>query len=79
MKKFQKDFIIKESKTDKISHHGYQRFYPWFLAHFRNKNINLLEIGIDRTESLKLWKGYFGKLNHVDHVYYVAHKAIASL
>jgi hypothetical protein len=63
MKKFQKDFMIEESKTDKISHHGYHRFYPWFLAHFQNKDINLLEIGIDRTESLKLWKGYFGKLN----------------
>ena len=63
MKKFQKEFIIEESRTDKVSHHGYHRFYPWFLAHFRNKEINLLEIGIDRTESLKLWKGYFDKLN----------------
>lgn len=63
MKKFQKEFIIEESRTDKVSHHGYHRFYPWFLSHFRNKEINLLEIGIDRTESLKLWKGYFDKVN----------------
>lgn len=63
MKQFQKDFIIQESNTDKISHHGYHRFYPWFLAHLRGLDINILEIGIDETESLKLWKGYFGKVN----------------
>lgn len=63
MKKFQQDFIIDETNSDKISHHGYHRFYPWFLNHLRGENINLLEIGIDRTESLKLWNGYFDSVN----------------
>ena len=63
MNKFQQDFIIEESTSDKISHHGYHRFYPWFLTHLRGKNVNFLEIGIDKTESLKLWKGYFGSVN----------------
>ena len=63
MNKFQQDFIIKESNSDKISHHGYHRFYPWFLSHLRGQNVNFLEIGIDKTESLKLWKGYFGNVN----------------
>jgi len=63
MKKFQRQFMIDESNSDKISHHGYHRFYPWFLNHLRDENINLLEIGIDETESLKLWKGYFNNVN----------------
>ena len=63
MNKFQQDFIIEESTSDKISHHGYHRFYPWFLTHLRGQNVNFLEIGIDKTESLKLWKGYFGNVN----------------
>ena len=45
MNKFQQDFIIKESTSDKISHHGYHRFYPWFLTHLRGQKVNFLEIG----------------------------------
>ena len=60
---FQKQFMINESNSDKISHHGYHRFYPWFLEHLRDEHINLLEIGIDENESLKLWKGYFNNVN----------------
>lgn len=63
MKMFQKQFMINESNSDKISHHGYHRFYPWFLEHLRDEHINLLEIGIDENESLKLWKGYFNNVN----------------
>ena len=63
MKKFQQDFIISQSNSDKVSHHGYHRFYPWFLNHLRGQNVNFLEIGIDKTESLRLWKGYFNSVN----------------
>lgn len=63
MKKFQKDFVIEGSTSDKVTHHGYHRFYPWFLEHIRKKSVNVLEIGIDKTESLKLWGGYFENLN----------------
>ena len=63
MKKFIKDFIIEDSKSDKIEYHGYHRFYPWFLAHMKSEVVNLLEVGIENTESLKLWSSYFDKLN----------------
>ena len=52
MNKFQQDLIIKESTTDKISHHGYHRFYPWFLTHLRGQNVNFLEIGIEATSEI---------------------------
>lgn len=45
--------------TDKISHHGYQRFYPRFLNPFRVSATGILEIGIDQKKSLQLWLDYF--------------------
>lgn len=59
---FQKFFLVKGSKSDKLHHHGYHRIYPWFLEHFRKQEVTLLEIGIEKTESLKLWDGYFKNL-----------------
>lgn len=49
------------SKSDKISHHGYHRFYSRFLDEMRGHPIQMLEIGIDREESMKLWSEYFPK------------------
>lgn len=45
--------------TDKITHHGYHRFYPWFLQAFRGRPVRLLEIGIDQLGSVSLWRQYF--------------------
>jgi len=45
--------------TDKVSHHGYHRTYPIFLEHFRNEVFSMLEIGLSRLGSMKLWKEYF--------------------
>jgi hypothetical protein len=46
--------------TDKHTHHKYiQSFYEERFIKFQNKKINLLEIGILRGESLKLWCDYF--------------------
>lgn len=55
-------------KTDKITHHGYHRFYDFFLKQFKNKKINLLEIGIDDGRSLQMWRDYFpdGKIYGFD-------------
>jgi len=50
-----------EAGTDKIFHHGYDRYYPMFLNNIRNMEDAMLEIGIDRTHSLKLWLDYFPK------------------
>lgn len=45
--------------TDKITHHGYQRFYPQCLDSLRDTATGILEIGIDKNHSVKLWKEYF--------------------
>ena len=49
------------SGSDKYSHHGYHRFYPYHLERFRQSEGNILEIGINTGSSLRLWKDYFGK------------------
>jgi hypothetical protein len=46
-------------KTNKITHHGYERFYDHFLIPLRYKNINVLEIGVDDLRSLKMWLDFF--------------------
>ena len=39
-------------KTDKLTHHGYHRFYDFLLKPYKNKNIKMLEVGIDDKKSL---------------------------
>jgi len=45
--------------TDKITQHGYDRFYPRFLDGLRDMSGAMLEIGIEKHHSLKLWLDYF--------------------
>lgn len=45
--------------TDKVSHHGYQFFYPRFLEQFREQDFTMLEIGYFRGESARMWEEYF--------------------
>jgi len=55
-----KNFQNSGLSTDKVTHHGYHRIYPWFLEHYKFKeNLNLLEIGAHEMGSVKLWKDYF--------------------
>lgn len=63
MYKFLEEFAKTDSKSDKLKNHGYQRVYPWFLSHFKEAPINLLEIGIADSESIKLWRNYFENIN----------------
>ncbi len=60
--------IAARHKTDKFGSHYYTKHYDRFFAPFRDKEINLLEIGIGGYhdpnrggESLRTWKEYFGK------------------
>ena len=46
-------------KTDKISTHGYHRFYHDILHHLRDSSFNMLEIGVERFHSIDMWKQYF--------------------
>ena len=53
--------IGKKCGTDKISHHGYHRFYPRYIEKYRNKHGSMLEIGIQNKYSVNLWLEYFPK------------------
>lgn len=47
--------------SDKISHHGYHRYYVPALSALRNTPVRLLEIGLLGGGSLKLWKAFLPK------------------
>lgn len=48
--------------------HNYLPFYEQFLAPLRDQPITLLEIGVDRGNSLRMWRDYFlrGRIVGVD-------------
>lgn len=48
--------------------HNYLPFYEQFLAPLRDKPITLLEIGVDKGNSLRMWRDYFlrGRIVGVD-------------
>jgi SAM-dependent methyltransferase len=48
-------------KTDKAYGHDYCLYYEEHLAPLRNKNITLLEIGVYKGASLRMWEEYFPK------------------
>lgn len=50
-------------KTDKVTHHGYHRFYDYFLNPIKNHKMNILEIGVDDLRSLKMWLDFFPNAN----------------
>ena len=50
-------------KTDKVTHHGYERFYDLFMIPLKYNKMNILEIGIDQGRSLKTWIDYFPYAN----------------
>ncbi len=60
--------IFSEQRADKVTHHGYYYFYPRFLNHYRDMNIDgsggggsMLEIGIENKCSFRAWLNYFPK------------------
>lgn len=60
-------------KTDKVTHHGYERFYDFYLNYYKYKKVKLFEIGIDDGRSLKTWNDMFqsGQIYgmDIDHEY----------
>lgn len=44
---------------DKVTHHRYDRFYPFFLEGMRQDKFDMLEIGVAEGKSLLFWKEYF--------------------
>lgn len=51
----------REANTDKVTHHGYQRFFPQWLDPLRATATGILEIGIEQNLSVNLWLKYFEK------------------
>lgn len=61
--------IATECGTDKMEMmHNYVELYEKIFENIRERNIKLLEIGIYRGESLKMWKEYFpnGQIYGID-------------
>ena len=60
-------------KTDKITHHGYHRFYDYFLIPYKHKHFNFFEIGINTGRSLRTWNDFFTNAKiygmDIDHEY----------
>lgn len=54
----------KEYETDKVTHHGYHRYYGRFIQHLRElaEDFAMIEIGMLRLSSLRTWLDYFPKL-----------------
>ena len=50
--------IAKNYPTTK-NDHKYIEHYDNYLRNFQHKNINVLEIGIERGDSLRMWRDYF--------------------
>lgn len=54
--------IGSETQTDKVSVHGYDRFYPYFLEALRDvQGLKMLEIGYNLGYSYEMWLLYFPK------------------
>lgn len=47
--------------TDKVTHHGYQFFYPRYLEPLRDRTFKMLEIGYGTGASARMWEEYFPK------------------
>ncbi len=54
-------------ETDKGSVHSYIEVYEEILAPYRNTALNILEIGIFKGNSLRMWQEYFtGEVHGID-------------
>jgi len=51
--------IGKSFNTDKATYHNFTEFYDNYFNNLRNESFKVLEIGIFKGESLKMWKEYF--------------------
>ena len=40
---------------------GFIELYESFFKDYKDKNINILEIGVDNGDSLRVWREYFTK------------------
>ena len=63
-KKTTLDYLFRKYETDKSNlGHGFTKFYSSHLNKFKNKRINLLEIGSAKGGSAAAFVHYFNKIN----------------
>ncbi len=55
------NYFLSNTKGDLNKWHHYFPIYHRHFSKFRHSAINVLEIGVDKGGSLKMWKDYFGK------------------
>ena len=55
-----KEFFLSRDRGDLHKWHNYFDIYERHLSAYRGKDIVLLEIGVSRGGSLKMWRSYFG-------------------
>ena len=53
------EYIVNSNKTDKNTTHSYLPLYQQLLKKKKESAKNILEVGIDRGGSIKLWSDYF--------------------
>jgi len=72
------NFNDTSSKSDKISHHGYERFYPLFLNQFQQEPCNILEIGMHEEDSIVLWREYLpdAHIHGIDIAHYQSKQGV---
>lgn len=46
-------------RTDKATRHNYCHFYDEHLSPYRGEDLKILEIGVKRGASLRMWRDYF--------------------
>jgi len=70
LEKYNIDGFHKKGGTDKNSSHSYVEIYEKLFSQYKNKRINLLEIGIQYGGSILLWQDYFkhSNLYFIDNV-----------
>ena len=56
------NYWITDKGTEHGNKHNYVRYYQAFFKPLKNKNINLLEIGVARGSSLKTWASFFNNI-----------------
>ena len=52
---------IEKKYSQKVKPDGFLEIYEKYFKDYREKEIKLLEIGVDRGDSLRLWREYFTK------------------
>jgi hypothetical protein len=72
------DEIGLKHNTDKSTRvHGYTLVYPRYLDVYKDKKFNMLEIGVAKGKSLRMWKEYFPNVSlHAIDIIHVASKKI---